>query len=221
MTILVIAPHPDDETLGCGGTLLRAIDAGVRVHWAIATQMTADMGFSTCHINSRSIEIKSVAAAYSFDSVHQAPFAAKALDTISMSERISWLSSIFKQVEPSTVYLPYPYDVHSDHAAVFDAAAACTKAFRYPTVKKVYVYETISETEFGIKPGITPFNPNRFVDITSQLERKIEIMKLYAGEMGTAPFPRSAEAIRSLATFRGVVASCSAAEAFMVLRDIE
>jgi len=83
-------------------------------------------------------------------------------------------------VQPSAVYLPYPHDVHSDHAVVFDAAAACTKGFRYPSVRK-----------------------------------------LYAGEMAAAPFPRSAEAIRGLATFRGLVATCLAAEAFMVLKDIE
>jgi LmbE family N-acetylglucosaminyl deacetylase len=111
--------------------------------------------------------------------------------------------------------------VHSDHAAVFDAASACTKAFRYPTLRKVYVYETLSETEFGIRPGVLPFNPNRFVDVSAFLERKIEIMALYAGEMSAPPFPRSGEAIRALATFRGLVASCLAAEAFMVLRDIE
>lgn len=220
-SIMVVAPHPDDETLGCGGTLLRAVAGGASVHWVIATRMTRDGGFSEARMKARDQEIADVAAAYGFAGVHQAPFAAARLDVVPMAERVGWFSAVFNEVKPGTVYLPHPHDVHSDHAAVFDAAAACTKAFRYPTVRKVYAYETLSETEFSIRPGATPFHPNRFVDVSAHIERKIEIMRLYAGEMAAAPFPRSAEAIRGLATFRGVVASCLAAEAFMVLKEIE
>lgn len=218
---MVIAPHPDDETLGCGGALLRAIASGAHVHWVIGTRMTREAGFSENRIMAREREIAEVAAAYSFAGVHQAPFEAARLDMVPLAERVSWFSSVFNEVRPDVLYLPHPHDVHSDHAAVFDAASACTKVFRYPTLRKVYVYETLSETEFGIRPGISPFNPNRFIDVSAYLERKIEIMKLYVGEMAAPPFPRSGEAIRALATFRGLVASCLAAEAFMVLRDIE
>ena len=220
-TILVVAPHPDDETLGCGGTLLRAIAAGATVHWVIASAMTREAGFSESRITARAAEIAQVAAAYGFAAVHQAPFTAARLDTVPMSERVGWFSAVINAVQPNALYLPHPHDVHSDHAAVFDAASACSKAFRHPSVRQVYCYETLSETEFGLRPGVTPFCPNRFVDITAHLERKIEIMGLYAGEMASPPFPRSAEAIRALAAFRGVVASSLAAEAFMVLRDIE
>lgn len=219
--IMVISPHPDDETLGCGGTLLRAIDAGADVHWVIATCMTRESGYSEARIQARDREIADVAASYGFAGVHQASFPTARLDTVPLAERVAWFSSVFNEVSPGALYLPHPHDVHSDHSAVFDAASACTKAFRYPTLRKVYVYETLSETEFGIRPGISPFNPNRFVDVSAFLDRKIEIMQLYAGEMAAAPFPRSAEAIRALATFRGLVASCLAAEAFMILRDIE
>lgn len=219
--ILVVAPHPDDETLGCGGTLLRAIAEGATVHWAIASLMTREAGFSEARITARAAEIAQVAAAYGFASVHQAPFSAARLDTVPMAERVGWFSAVVSVVQPSALYLPYPHDVHSDHAAVFDAASACSKAFRHPSVHQVYCYETLSETEFGLRPGAAPFHPNRFVDISAHLERKIEIMSLYAGEMASPPFPRSAEAIRALATLRGVVASSLAAEAFMILRDIE
>lgn len=218
---MVVAPHPDDETLGCGGALLRAITSGAHVHWVIGTRMTREAGYSEARMLARKQEIADVAAAYGFAGVHQAPFTAARLDAVPMAERVSWFSSVFNEVRPGVLYLPHSHDVHSDHAAVFDAASACTKAFRYPTLRKVYVYETLSETEFGIRPGVSPFNPNRFVDVSAYLERKIEIMKLYAGEMAAPPFPRSGEAIRALATFRGLVASCLAAEAFMVLRDIE
>jgi LmbE family N-acetylglucosaminyl deacetylase len=220
-TIIVVAPHPDDETLGCGGTLLRAIASGARVHWVICTRMTPEAGYSEARMLAREREIADVAAAYGFAGVHQAPFPAARLDVVPVAERVSWFSSVFRQVCPDVLFLPHPHDVHSDHAAVFDAASACTKAFRYPTLRKVHVYETLSETEFDIRPGNSPFNPNRFVDVSAYLERKIKIMELYAGEMAAPPFPRSGEAIRALATLRGLVASCLAAEAFMVMRDIE
>ena len=218
--ILVIAPHPDDETLGCGGTLLRAIAEGASVHWAIASAMTEAMGFSASRIAQREREIEDVATAYRFDGVHRASFPAARLDTFPIAARVAWMADVIKAVQPETLYLPHPHDVHSDHAAVFDAAVACTKAFRYPSVRRVYGYETLSETEFGLRPGVTPFHPARFVDIAAHLDRKIEIMGLFSGEMGVAPFPRSAETIRALATYRGSVAGTVAAEAFMVLREI-
>lgn len=220
-TILVIAPHPDDETLGCGGTLLRAIAEGATVHWAIASRMTREAGFSEARIAAREREIANVRSSYGFAAVHQALFAAARLDTVPASDRIAWLSSVISAVQPDVLYLPHPHDAHSDHLAVFDAAAACTKSFRYRSVRRVYCYETLSETEFGIRPGVVPFQPNRFVDISGYIDRKIEIMNMYSGEMAAPPFPRSAEAIRALATFRGVVAGSLAAEAFMVLREIE
>ena len=220
-TILVVAPHPDDETLGCGGTLLRARAEGATVHWAVASLMTREAGFSEARIAARAKELEHVAAAYGFAAVHQAPFGTATLDTVPMSQRVGWLSSVVRATQPQVLYLPHPHDVHSDHAAVFDAASACTKAFRYPSVRRVYCYETLSETEFGLCPGVAPFQPNRFVDIAAHIERKIEIMGMYAGEMAAPPFPRSAAAIRALAAYRGVVAATTAAEAFMVLRDIE
>lgn len=219
-TILVVAPHPDDETLGCGGTLLREIAAGASVHWAIASTMTEAMGYAASRIARREREIEEIAAAYRFDAVHRAAFPAARLDTFPVAERVAWLADVMTVVQPDTIYLPHPHDVHSDHAAVFDAAAACTKGFRYPSVRRVYGYETLSETEFGLRPGVAPFHPTRFVDIAAYLDRKIEIMGLFSGEMHMAPFPRSAETIRALAAYRGAVAGTVAAEAFMVLREI-
>jgi N-acetylglucosamine malate deacetylase 1 len=219
-TILVVAPHPDDETLGCGGTLLRGIADGARAHWAIASTMSAAPGYAESRTKARESEIEQVAAAYGFASVERGTFPAARLDTIPIADRVAWLAGVIARVRPETMYLPYPHDAHSDHGAVFDAAIACTKAFRFPSVRRVYCYETISETEFAMRPGMMPFHPNRFVDIAAHLDRKIEIMSLFAGEMAAAPFPRSPESIRALAAYRGAVAGSMAAEAFMLLREI-
>jgi len=95
---------------------------------------------------------------------------------------------------------------------MMEAASACTKWFRYPSVKRVLAYETPSETDFGIDPRDSGFKPNVFVDIGGQLDRKIELMKIYASEMGEFPFPRSEKALRALAQLRGSQAGFKAAE---------
>jgi len=219
-SVLVVAPHPDDETLGCGGTLLRHIAEGDQVHWLIMTKITKKIGFTKKIIESRTKEIEQVASSYGFESVKQASFITTRLDTYPKSDLIKKVSKTVNIVNPDTVYLPYRRDVHSDHAEVFDAVAACTKSFRYPSIKKVRAYETISETEFSISPDDIGFKPNMWVDISGYLDRKIEIMKMYSSEVEQHPFPRSEQNIRALATYRGAVAGVIAAEAFISLKEI-
>jgi len=218
--VLVVAPHPDDETLGCGGCLLRHVVEGDHVHWMIMTTITEDAGYSQQRVNTRGKEIKLVAEAYGFSSFHQTNFLSSTLDTYSDLELISEVSEYINQVQPSIIYLPFKYDAHSDHAAVFNAVAACTKSFRYPFIKKVRAYETLSETEFSIHPNCVSFTPNLWIDISEYLDRKIEIMRLYEGEMGEDPFPRCEKNIRALAKYRGAVAGVYSAEAFITLKEI-
>ena len=216
-SVLIVAPHPDDETLGCGGTLLRHISEEDQVHWLIMTTITEESGFIKSRVDSRAKEITQVALNYQFSSIHQEKFVTTCLDTYPNSELITSISESVNRLQPEIIYTPYRNDVHSDHAAVFDAVAACTKSFRYPSVKKVRAYETLSETEFSINPEDSGFKPNLWVDISDYLDKKIQIMKLYDKEMGEHPFPRSEQNIRALATYRGAVAGCVAAESFMSL----
>ncbi len=119
---------------------------------------------------------------------------------------------------PDEIYIPHLGDVHTDHQIVHKAIMSCTKAFRYPCVKRVLVYETLSETDFGLELG-AQFVPNVFVDISEFLEKKLQAMEIYASEMGTFPFPRSVLSIRSLAHYRGSSSGFAAAEAFQLLRE--
>jgi N-acetylglucosamine malate deacetylase 1 len=219
--VLVVAPHPDDETLGCGGTLLKHKEANDRIHWLIVTGMTDQTVFSPDRIKSRQNEIKKVADRYGFSEVISLDLPTTKLDTIPMSDIVSLIGDSFQRIRPEIVYLPYRGDVHTDHKVVFDATVACTKWFRYPYVKKVLVYETLSETDFGLTPYTGSFRPNVFINIEKYLDRKIEIMKIFATEMGQFPFPRSEEAIRALAHVRGAASGCKAAEAFMLLREVQ
>lgn len=219
-SMLVIAPHPDDETLGCGGTLLKLKAQGVSIHWLIVTTIDGVSGFPQERVPVRRAEIEAVQKAYDFDSIHYCELPAAALDTVTKGTLVGAISTVIQKVQPDTVYVPYRNDVHSDHAAVFDAAMAASKTFRAPWVKSVYVYETLSETDFGLRSDDPGFKPNLYEDISGYLDQKIDIMRLFDGEMGAFPFPRSEECLRALATLRGAQANVFAAEAFMVLKEI-
>jgi LmbE family N-acetylglucosaminyl deacetylase len=217
--ILVIAPHPDDETLGCGGTLLRHAADGHELHWLIVTKMTTAKGFTEEQIRAREGEIKKIEQLYRFSSVHQLGLPTTRLDTVGAAELIDQVGKVIKAVAPEILYLPHRGDAHSDHHAVFDAGAACTKWFRYPTIKRVLSYETLSETDFALDPGAAAFRPNVFLDVTAHLDTKIKAMMIYASEHKDFPFPRSEKAIRALAAVRGASSGFEAAEAFMLLRE--
>lgn len=218
--VIVIAPHPDDETLGCGGTLLRHAHEGDDVHWLIVTGMTIGKQFTSERVASREKEISSVATRYGFQEVHQLKLPPTTLDTLPVGDIVVAIKNIFERINPEIVYLPFFGDVHTDHKVVFDSTVSCTKWFRQPSIKRVLAYETLSETEFGLNPECRGFQPNVFVNIDQFIAEKLSILSLYDGELGIFPFPRSVEAVTALAKVRGVAAGCNAAEAFMLLKEI-
>jgi LmbE family N-acetylglucosaminyl deacetylase len=140
------------------------------------------------------------------------------LDQFPVGDLVAKFSGVFKAFNPTEVLVPHRGDVHSDHRVVFDVSAACTKWFRYPTIRRVLAYETVSETEFGLAKE-TAFQPNFFVDISIYIEKKLEIMAIYKSELADFPFPRSLRAVRALAEWRGANAGYFAAEAFELLRE--
>lgn len=218
--VLVIAPHPDDETLGCGGTLSKHVEAGDEVHWLVVTAMLPEYGFSPDKIAARADELDRVNARYGFAGRHHLDLPSTRLDTLPLGDVIGRMAAAIGAVRPDCVYLPWPGDAHSDHKVVFDAATAGLKWFRAPGIRRVLAYETASETGFNMSPLIPDFRPNWFVDISGRVEEKIATMGLYAGEMGAFPFPRSAEAIAAQARMRGALCGCEAAEAFVLLKGM-
>ena len=217
-SVLVVAPHPDDETLGCGGTLLRHKAEGDRIHWLICTKIDSDPNFSKERIFSRRKEIELVARNYQFDSVSQLDCFPAQLDTVPMSKLVGQIGDVVKSTSAEIIYVPFRSDIHSDHTFVFDAVIACSKWFRYPKVEQVLVYETLSETDFFLKVDAIPFQPNVYVDIESYLDEKIRTMQVFTNEIGEHPFPRSEKCIRSLANLRGAASGYKAAEAFRLLK---
>jgi N-acetylglucosamine malate deacetylase 1 len=215
---LIVAPHPDDEILGCGGTLLRRKEEGGILGWLIVTGMTEQAGWSVEQIQQRDAEIDRVAGLVGFDEVFNLRLPAARLDDLPMGDLVSAFSAVFASFAPEEVLVPHRGDVHTDHRVTFDVVAACVKWFRYPSVQRVLAYETVSETEFGLSRE-TAFQPNYFVDIAPYLDRKLEIMTAYPSELDEFPFPRSLHAIRALAEWRGASAGYRAAEAFELLRE--
>lgn len=215
---LVVAPHPDDEVLGVGGTLLRRKAEGVKVAWLIVTAISVQSGWSEEKVKQRADEVKRVTEFFGFDEVFTLNFPTTQLDRVPMSDLVAGISNVFRSFEPEEVFVPHPSDVHTDHRMVFDAVASCTKWFRYPFIKRVLAYETLSETDFGLGT-VQGFRPNVFVDIEPFIDGKLRAMDIYASELGVFPFPRSHEAIRALAALRGAASGFMAAEAFELLRE--
>ena len=219
--ILVVAVHPDDETLGCGGTLLKHKDEGDEIHWLIATEIKRSDGFDNQEVLKRNGEIDKVEIFYNFDSVNRLNISTTKVDEISTSQLIDQISLVINKVKPNILYLPFKSDVHSDHRHIFNAVYSCTKSFRYFFIKKIYMMETLSETEFALSTKEDSFIPNVFVDISRYINKKIEAMRIYKGEMGIHPFPRSEKNIKALSSFRGATSGCECAESFMLLKEIK
>ena len=218
--VLVVAPHADDETLGCGGTLLKHFDEGDEIYWCLVTDMSLESGFLQAQIEARELEISKIIELYGFKETYRLGFPPAALEAVPMKDIVQAMSSVVDKLHPEIIYSVFRNDVHSDHSVVSDAVMAATKSFRYPSVKRILAFETLSETEFSLRVDGEYFRPNVFVNIDKYLTEKIEIMDQFNSEMGEFPFPRSVGAIQALAKYRGVQAGCHSAEAFMLLKEI-
>lgn len=219
--VIVISAHPDDETLGVGGTILKHISNGENVFWLIVTNVFESQGFSKERVESRQKEIREVEKLLGISKTFLLDYPTMTLSSGSLIKMVPEISSVFSEVQPEIVYCLNRSDAHSDHRVVFDAVMACTKSFRYPYIKQILMYECISETEFAPVLAEKAFLPNYFVDITDFLETKLDIMKIFESELGEHPFPRSLDNIKALAHFRGASVGVKYAEAFQLLKYID
>ena len=220
MKTLVIAPHADDEILGTGGTLLSRKKNGFEVGWLLATNLTKDSRTSSINPSVRTRQIEEVRDAELFDKFYELNFQPASLSSVLMSELVSNISVILGEFKPVEILIPHYSDIHSDHRIIFEAAVSASKIFRCPSVKRILAYETLSETNFGKIHNFT-FNANYFVDITDQMNKKLEILSIYSSEIGNHPFPRSLDSIKALATLRGSQCGYQYAEAFDCLFNLE
>jgi LmbE family N-acetylglucosaminyl deacetylase len=218
----VICAHPDDETLGCGGTMLRHVARGDTVHWAIATQ-AHEPKWDRDVIERKGLEIADVSAAYGLAGHTRFGFPSTQLDVLGRSDLISAIADLAAEVCPEIVYVVHPGDIHGDHAAVFESTVVALKSFRTQAsgVRRILAFETLSSTDAAPPIPGRAFVPSVFHDIGEWLERKIELMALYASETQDEPLPRSPSTIRALARLRGATVGVEYAEAFWLVRELD
>lgn len=216
--VLVISPHPDDETLGAGGTLLRHIANGDEVYWCIVTHAFADS--PQCFRENRLAIINKVGKAYCFAGCFSLDFPAGALDTVPERQIIDSLASVILESEPDTVYCVSDADVNTDHDTVYRCAMSALKPAYAPFVREVLLYEVPSSTNWAFPEKAGKFSPNTYIDISCYLEKKLEIINLFGREIKPFPHARSIEAIKSLAIYRGSTVNITYAEAFIQVRRI-
>jgi LmbE family N-acetylglucosaminyl deacetylase len=214
--ILFVSVHPDDETLGCGGTILRLKNEGNRVYWLNISSgsLTHPYGFSEESIEKRKATILEIIQAYRFDGFENLELPTQMLESVEPRIIIGRIKKVYDSYEPDTIFVPNRADIHSDHRVSFDALFSAAKNFRAPYIKEILMYETLSETEFAPALIEKAFIPNTFVDISKYMEDKIRIMKMYDTEIMPDPMPRSIHAIKGLAAYRGSRIGVNYAEAF-------
>jgi LmbE family N-acetylglucosaminyl deacetylase len=221
MNVLVISAHPDDETLGCGGTMLRHVAAGDNVYWLIATQ-AYEPTWDKSTIAAKADEVVSVAKAYGVRDFQKLGLPSGTLDALPLAQMIEGIRKYVIRWRPEIVYLVHGGDIHTDHFAIFTATMSVLKPFymNKQGVRRVLSYETLSSTDAAPAQLHRLFAPNVFVDVSPYLDRKLEIMKLYATELHADPLPRGSGAIRALARLRGSTVALDYAEAFMLVREV-
>lgn len=222
MNVLVIAPHPDDEVLGCGGTIHRLAGQGHRVTVAIATR-----GWSPLY-SPESVEQVRDEARRASDHLGVAELQFLDLPVTQLKDLPAHkINKVFVDLlegcRPDLLLLPFPADRHEDHRQVFLAASVAARPTAGTTRPgTVACYETPSETHWHA-PGVeSPFDPNWFVDITDHLEAKLAGLQCYESQVsdGSAPPARLPEAVASLARWRGANVGLGAAEAFVIVRRV-
>lgn len=219
--VLVISVHPDDETLGCGGTILKHRNQGDELYWAIITR-AHEPQWSAEIIARKAVEIQQVAEAYGVARYFHLEFPTVRMDTVPLIDVMEQIRAIVAQVKPAIVYLVHSGDIHTDHQISFSAILSVLKPFYMNQlgVRRVLSYETLSSTEAAPAKAERGFFANVFSDITPYIDRKIAIMNLYGSESQSELLPRGASAIRALARYRGATIGVEYAEAFMLIREV-
>lgn len=223
MNILVFAPHPDDEILGCGGTMAKHIANGDDVYVCVVTtgkKPFFDDSVLTIVKKTREEQKK----AHELIGIKKAIFLdypAAAIEFVSRIQLNNSIREVIFQVNPEIVYVSHYGDMQKDHELVFESVMVAVRPRGDTTVKKVYSYETLSETEWNAPYSHKAFIPQRYVDISSFIDLKIKALSFFEAQLSPFPAARSLEAAASLAKYRGSTIHSLAAEAFMVIREIE
>jgi len=223
--LLVIAAHPDDEVLGCGGTAARLVREGREVHFAIMGE-----GITSRHEQRDAADkdqlvrlhqqAHAAAGKVGVKHVHLHQLPDNRLDTVPLLEVVKLVEDLVERVEPEVIYTHHAGDLNVDHGIIHRAVLTATRPIPGQPVREIYAFEVPSSTEWAFQRIEPSFRPNVFVDITQTLDAKVAAMECYETEARKFPHPRSPEALRAIATRWGSVVGCAAAEAFELVRSV-
>ena len=219
MRVVVVAPHPDDEVLGCGGVMARHVERGDKVQCVVVTRGSAELYTEEAVATVRA-ELRAAHAVLGVNDVRFLNFPAPQLDTIPKHVLADAIRTSLYEFEAETVYLPHVGDIHHDHREIYHAVLVASRPHPECPIRRLLCYETLSETEWSPPTAGEVFTPNVFIDIEAQLRKKLDAMACYRSQLKEPPFSRSLTAIESLARLRGMTVGLHAAEAFQLVRDV-
>lgn len=222
--VLVVAAHPDDEVLGCGGTIAKLSDQGANIHVAfIADGVSArdDQG-SVCasQLQQRHDAAQQACRILGVKTFSFGDYPDNRLDTVALLDLTQSIESLIASHQPDLVLTHHGGDLNIDHRRVHQAVATACRPQRGHSVTTLLCFEVASSTEWQLQATAPCFEPNWFVDISETLPRKFEALDAYAFELRDWPHPRSRKGIRAIAEWRGATVGVDAAEAFMLGRKI-
>ncbi len=220
MKVLVLAPHPDDEVLGCGGVIARHAAAGDHVEVVVATRGIEEL-YSQDLIPIVRGEALKAHALLGVSNTRFLDFPAPALDTVPRYKLASAIAAIIRETQCEILYIPHHGDIHSDHLHLHHAALVAARPLAECPVRRILAYETLSETEWAPPQNDAIFYPTVFVDISEYLSKKLEAMSCFGSQVKPPPNARSLRNIEALARYRGATVAKDAAESFMLIRQID
>lgn len=226
MRILVIAAHPDDEVLGCGGMIARRAAEGHHVAITILGEGVTSRYQQRDQADRAQVErlhgrSREVAHLLGAREVYLEGLPDNRFDTVPLLDVVKILENILAKVGPEIVYTQHGGDLNVDHQVVYRATLTATRPMAGCGVKQVLAYEVASSTEWAFQQFAPMFRPNVFINIASTLKTKIQAMEHYESEARLFPHPRSPEALEAIAKRWGSVVGVPAAEAFELVRGVE
>jgi LmbE family N-acetylglucosaminyl deacetylase len=217
-TVLAVVAHADDEALGCGGSLAKHVALGDSVHVIfVADGVSSRIGAGQEELMRRQQTTEKARNILGICTVAFLDLPDNRLDNLPLLEIIQPLEVLINKLLPEIIYTHHYGDLNVDHRLVHQAVMTACRPLPSSTVREILAFEVMFSTEWSSQ-GLAPFLPNLFVDISSQLEVKMQALGAYALEMRDPPHSRSLEHIRSLAKHHGYCMGVDAAEAFMVMR---
>jgi LmbE family N-acetylglucosaminyl deacetylase len=216
---LIVAPHPDDEVLGVGGTMARLAGEGRPVHVVIVTSGQPPK-FDADQTRTLRTEVETAHACLGVAETHWLGFPAAELAEQAHGALNAALGRLIGALAPGLVFAPHPGDIHMDHQLTFLSTLVACRPHQHNYPAAIAAYETLSETNWNAPYLTSAFVPNLFVDISDNLADKLAAFALFESQARAAPHERSVEALRALATLRGATIHRPAAEGFVLVRAV-